>query len=70
MDKAMSLPMRGAWIEILRLLSDARLCLSLPMRGAWIKINAPGAARIREVSLPRRGAWIEMACSSLPWRNS
>ena len=34
----MSLPMRGAWIEILSSCFFISSNLSLPMRGAWIEI--------------------------------
>ena len=35
----LSLPMRGAWIEILSLpLLFSRFVMSLPMRGAWIEM--------------------------------
>ena len=60
-EVALSLPVRGAWIEIL-IMKTVRISVeSLPVRGAWIEITsyalyfAPGA-----VSLPVRGAWIEM----------
>ena len=35
----LSLPMRGAWIEIFEL-DDSKIakCTSLPMRGAWIEM--------------------------------
>ena len=36
---AMSLPIRGAWIEIcIRLMADWERPESLPIRGAWIEI--------------------------------
>ena len=35
----MSLPVRGAWIEIQRVISVDKKLLSLPVRGAWIEIN-------------------------------
>ena len=58
---ALSLPTRGAWIEIfnvqLYLLSLAR---SLPTRGAWIEIRWGKPLHYRSSSLPTRGAWIEM----------
>ena len=56
----MSLPMRGAWIEILNPLSSAVLYMSLPMRGAWIEICAWKCHCWHPESLPMRGAWIEM----------
>ena len=55
-----SLPVRGAWIEIVVVLIDYRLAMSLPVRGAWIEIAAPSAPRQGAPSLPVRGAWIEM----------
>ena len=33
-----SLPMRGAWIEILTIVIGTHRSESLPMRGAWIEI--------------------------------
>ena len=35
---ALSLPMRGAWIEISPYSPQAKKRMSLPMRGAWIEI--------------------------------
>ena len=37
----MSLPMRGAWIEIYLMVSIVVSIVSLPMRGAWIEIPHP-----------------------------
>ena len=37
-EKEVSLPSRGAWIEIGRLLGDLGKDWSLPSRGAWIEI--------------------------------
>ena len=58
----MSLPVRGAWIEIK---SDKRELIealsSLPVRGAWIEILVGvNSAPLAVPSLPVRGAWIEM----------
>ena len=39
----MSLPMRGAWIEITLLAMLLLIVASLPMRGAWIEIRECGA---------------------------
>ena len=39
----LSLPMRGAWIEMLSSFISSLLRKSLPMRGAWIEI-----LRVRE----------------------
>ena len=36
----LSLPMRGAWIEIKRILQESIRVKSLPMRGAWIEIQS------------------------------
>ena len=38
----MSLPSRGAWIEILDDAVDAVYMMSLPSRGAWIEISSSG----------------------------
>ena len=58
---AMSLPSRGAWIEISpKLLAQSRE-KSLPSRGAWIEIQAPEpSGALCMPSLPSRGAWIEI----------
>ena len=56
-----SLPVRGAWVEIL--LNDCGLpaCRwSLPVRGAWVEISRPVIASGRRMSLPVRGAWGEI----------
>ena len=59
--KNLSLPSRGAWIEMpLHLRGDPRK-LSLPSRGAWIEIaGGPVSGRDGTGSLPSRGAWIEI----------
>ena len=59
---AVSLPVRGAWIEI----SSTRARKpdppqSLPVRGAWIEIAAVPSSALPALSLPVRGAWIEIA---------
>ncbi len=57
----MSLPARGAWIEILY--SETRgftAPLSLPARGAWIEMAYTAYKYSTSWSLPARGAWIEM----------
>ena len=61
-----SLPVRGAWIEICRLLGTFRGGVSLPVRGAWIEISGAPMGRRRSASLPVRGAWIEIKLESLP----
>ena len=42
---ALSLPVRGAWIEIPSKRSSATRRSSLPVRGAWIEMARPRAAR-------------------------
>ena len=58
-----SLPVRGAWIEMVYESCTGQRCRSLPVRGAWIEI-LQGFMNFRMLkSLPVRGAWIEM-CSA------
>ena len=58
----MSLPVQGAWIEILcTLYISAPTPPSLPVQGAWIEIRRMGFLRRGRRSLPVQGAWIEMA---------
>ena len=58
----LSLPSRGAWIEIPGPLS---MCppasRSLPSRGAWIEITLGRSGLLKLKSLPSRGAWIEIS---------
>ena len=57
----MSLPVRGAWIEIYsQVMPDEELTESLPVRGAWIEIFQHKENYRGRKSLPVRGAWIEM----------
>ena len=57
----MSLPVRGAWIEIVMLsVYDGIPKMSLPVRGAWIEIMILTNMNNKIESLPVRGAWIEM----------
>ena len=57
----LSLPSRGAWIEILPVRkSVCHSHQSLPSRGAWIEMVMGRPARGPMVSLPSRGAWIEI----------
>ena len=37
----LSLPVRGAWIEIMVAGQRGTMCTSLPVRGAWIEISKP-----------------------------
>ena len=56
----MSLPVRGAWIEIfVRGDADQRE-ESLPVRGAWIEMLSLSLTIDDISSLPVRGAWIEI----------
>ena len=58
----MSLPVRGAWIEMRNNLVGKHDAVSLPVRGAWIEISpCPLRRQCRKTSLPVRGAWIEIA---------
>ena len=56
----LSLPMRGAWIEMREALAGLIRIASLPMRGAWIEIQLPAGVGRERKSLPMRGAWIEI----------
>ena len=57
----MSLPARGAWIEISQFFVSLAGSASLPARGAWIEITNPfGLIDSPLLSLPARGAWIEI----------
>ena len=55
-----SLPSRGAWIEIKRFGGPHGRGKSLPSRGAWIEIRLLRSSGAGYGSLPSRGAWIEM----------
>ena len=57
-----SLPVRGAWIEIFSGPRPAvRPVRSLPVRGAWIEIVVDCPQMQENQSLPVRGAWIEIS---------
>ena len=56
----LSLPARGAWIEIIAPVVRCFRVMSLPARGAWIEIVVIIAAAAANSSLPARGAWIEI----------
>ena len=61
----LSLPMRGAWIEMIPDNALVGISLSLPMRGAWIEITLCSFDLLfSSVSLPMRGAWIEIPDSN------
>ena len=58
---ALSLPVRGAWIEMLNNVLSDKSYQSLPVRGAWIEMYAKHPKETMGIlSLPVRGAWIEM----------
>ena len=52
----LSLPVRGAWIEIVLFLGGEDLRASLPVRGAWIEIIRLEAAGLVEIVAPRAGS--------------
>ena len=57
----LSLPPRGAWIEILKMLKVTGTLESRPPRGAWIEIDITKISKYcSSLSLPPRGAWIEI----------
>ena len=62
---AVSLPTRGAWIEIYRKTSCGVPRPSLPTRGAWIEIAKEIRKTLDQQSLPTRGAWIEIMIAQL-----
>ena len=60
-----SLPVRGAWIEIASPFPPVEIVPSLPVRGAWIEMAIPTICITPNApSLPVRGAWIEICRSS------
>ena len=56
----LSLPARGAWIEMSGVGVMAHEGTSLPARGAWIEIKRTPEENGIKLSLPARGAWIEI----------
>ena len=63
--RGLSLPVRGAWIEISSPVFCIACCASLPVRGAWIEIQIVSEVGKNDVvSLPVRGAWIEIVLVS------
>ena len=64
---ALSLPVRGAWVEIYAVGKAAGLALSLPVRGAWVEISSHRAgSSVAARSLPVRGAWVEIGSRGRP----
>ena len=55
-----SLPVRGAWIEMQEIGEIKEKFKSLPVRGAWIEIKMAVRNGNENGSLPVRGAWIEI----------
>ena len=53
--RAVSLPMRGAWIEMKEVIRFLTRNGSLPMRGAWIEIMFPRENRLRLKVAPHAG---------------
>ena len=56
MPKKLSLPVRGAWIEIPAYCFSAGSSWSLPVRGAWIEIASPGLTFGATPVAPRKGS--------------
>ena len=59
----LSLPVRGAWIEIIRSLSQfASTFRRSPCGERGLKCGRPGNMLLLVLLLPVRGAWIEIFC--------
>ena len=52
----MSLPARGAWIEITKFAPMIRAVWSLPARGAWIEISITSLTILVMSVAPREGS--------------
>ncbi len=52
----MSLPSRGAWIEIHQTTAGRSPCPSLPSRGAWIEIGAGNRGHLLAGVAPLTGS--------------
>ena len=62
----LSLPVRGAWIEMMAIrVNTFSRKQSLPVRGAWIEIELMGKTVRVDASLPVRGAWIEIQSATM-----
>ena len=57
---ALSLPVRGAWVEMACVSVSSGGGGSLPVRGAWVEMGISPSSIITVKSLPVRGAWVEM----------
>ena len=55
-----SLPVRGAWVEIILETVASSHHGSLPVRGAWVEMLPQLIATFVSGSLPVRGAWVEI----------
>ena len=54
---ALSLPVRGAWIEMLDAAeNEEEAAMSLPVRGAWIEMMCRTTRTGRELVAPRAGS--------------
>ena len=62
-----SLPVRGAWVEIVVHAQKSNEIVSLPVRGAWVEIASTTSNCRSSESLPVRGAWVEMAPVGVRW---
>ena len=51
-----SLPVRGAWIEIISWINESGVTLSLPVRGAWIEIYDTKTDKPLIQVAPRKGS--------------
>lgn len=60
LSKPLSLPMRGAWIEMLPKRLPPPPSNVAPHAGAWIEIRIKLANEQEQSSFPMRGAWIEI----------
>ena len=57
----MSLPVRGAWVEMGLTAHMASGGKSLPVRGAWVEMRTSfWDVPMMLMSLPVRGAWVEI----------
>ena len=59
----MSLPVRGAWVEMWKPTSSTMRRMSLPVRGAWVEMLECIDGGNGIGSLPVRGAWVEIAAT-------
>ena len=56
MVRYMSLPVRGAWIEMRICCRRGRRPASLPVRGAWIEITSQSESSDGNAVAPRKGS--------------